>query len=121
VKVIVPARFTPLGEPVFVNLTDTVQEAPGARFVPVQVSGPASGPFEKKKVVSVPPAATTLVIATEEVPAVFLRVTVPVPVIVPVGKVMVSGFGEIVTVALFATPEPLSGTGVGVTITPAVV
>ena len=48
VKVIVPARFAPLGERTFVNLTHTVQLAPGAKVAPVQVSGPASAPTLKK-------------------------------------------------------------------------
>jgi hypothetical protein len=47
-------------------------------------------------------------------------VTTPVPVIfkAPVGRVIVSGFGEIETVARVVTPVPLSVTGVGVTVAP---
>jgi hypothetical protein len=44
----VPARFTPLADSTLVNLTATVQLAPGASVVPVQLSGPASAPLLKK-------------------------------------------------------------------------
>lgn len=53
--------------------------------------------------------------------AVFFSVTVPVPVSVPAGSVIVSGFGVfgvIDTVALIATPVPVRVTAVGVTVAP---
>ena len=45
-----------------------------------------------------------------------VSVTVPVPVMLPVGSVIVSGFGEIDIVARVATPVPVNVTGVGVTV-----
>ena len=103
-----------------VNLTDTVQLVPGAMFAPVQVSGPARGPLVKRYVSMVPPVADTLVTATLDPPAaaVFVSVTVPVPVLPPVGKVIVNGLGVIDTVARAATPVPVSVTGEGVTVAP---
>jgi len=44
-----------------------------------------------------------------------------VPVKEPLGNVMVNGFGVIETAARFATPAPVSVTGVPFTTTPAVV
>ena len=105
------------------NLTDTVQLVPGAMFAPVQVSGPARGPLLKRYVSMVPPDATTPVTATLDppAPAVFARVTVPVPVVQArvgvgeqLGKVIVSGVID--TAARVATPVPVSVTGVGVTV-----
>ena len=102
------------------NLTVTVQLAPGARVVPVQLSGPASAPTLKKKVKGEPPETATLeTVIWAPVPgAVLARVIIPVPVMVPVGKVILSGFGAIDTVARVKTPVPLSKTGVGVTAAP---
>jgi len=103
-----------------VNLTATVQLAPGARVVPVQLSGPASAPTLKKKVSTDPPETATVetVICAPVAGAVLAKVTVPVPELTPVGKVIVSGFGEIDTVARAATPVPVSETGVVVTVAP---
>jgi hypothetical protein len=66
------------------------------------------------------PVTATLVTETSDPPAaaVFVSVTVPDPDRVPEAKVMVSGFGEIDTVARVATPVPVSDTGVGVTVAP---
>lgn len=50
--------------------------------------------------------------------AVLVSVTVPDPDNVPEGKVIVSGFGVIDTVARVATPVPVNDTGVGVTVAP---
>src|SRR5579883_889055 len=58
-------------------------------------------------VICEPPAAPALV-----------SVTTPVPVILPVGSVMVSGFGVIDTVAREATPVPVRATGEPVTTAP---
>jgi len=69
-----------------------------------------------------PPETATLLTATCEPPAaaVFVNVTVPVPVkfSIPLGSVIVSGFGEIDMVARVATPVPVNVTGVGVTVAP---
>jgi hypothetical protein len=66
------------------------------------------------------PETATFVTATLEPPAavVFVRVTVPDPVRVPAGSVIVNGLGEIETVPRVATPAPVSETGVGVTVAP---
>jgi hypothetical protein len=110
-----------------VNLTVTVQLVPGAMFCPVQVSGPARGPLVKRYVSMVPPVAATLVTATLDPPAaaVFVRLTVPVPAVQArigvgeqLGKVIVSGFGVIDTVARAAKPVPVSVTGEPVTVAP---
>ena len=102
-KLIVPVRLVPLGDPILVNRTVTVHDAPGARFVPVQVSGPANAPTLKMYVAIEPPETLTPVTATDEPPAaaVLVNVTVPVPVKfrMPDGKVIVSGFGKIETAA----------------------
>src|SRR5579885_2541686 len=67
----------------------------------------------------VPPDTATLVTATDDAEAAELvSVTVPVPVMLPVGKVMVSGFGVIDTVPRVATLVPVRFTGVGVTVAP---
>jgi len=60
----------------------------------------------------------TLVTETSDPPtaAVLANVTVPDPLRVPDARVMVSGFGEIVTVARVVTPVPVRVTGVGVTV-----
>src|ERR1700757_4338445 len=108
VNTIVPARSTPLGEPTLVNLTPTVQLAPGVRVAPVQLSAPTT--LLKKKVVRLPPNETaseaTVMLAPVVAGAVFVRVTVPVPVVQAavgvgeqLGKVIVSGLGVIDTVA----------------------
>ena len=115
---IVPARFTPLGDRTFVNLTPTVHDAPGARLAPVQVFCPATA--LKKLVSRVPPVTETPVTATDVPPtgAVLVRLTIPVPVRTPVGKVIVSGFGAIETVPRVVTPVPVSVTGDPVTVAP---
>lgn len=79
----------------------------------------ASVPFVQAQI-SPDPAAETLVTETFDPPAaaVFVSVTVPEPDSVPVGRVMVNGFGLIETVARVATPVPVSVTGVGVTVAP---
>jgi hypothetical protein len=109
-----------------VNLTVTVQVAPGAKVAPVQVSGPPSRPPLIKDHVRIPdPGAATVALVTVNCAppagAVLVSATVLVPVMVPVGKVMVSGFGVIDTVARFATLAPVSATGVGVTTVPGLV
>ena len=100
------------------NLTLTVQAAPGAKVVPVQLSASALKnqvrPFEPA-----PEFTATLLTVTEAPPAaaVFLNVTVPVPLprlSVGVATVINSGFGVIDTVA-GAMPVPESGTGEPVT------
>jgi hypothetical protein len=120
VKVIVPVRFVPLAENKFVNLTPTVQLAPGANVAPVQLFAPATR--LKEYVKPLPPDVATLVTATcaPVDAAVLVRVTVPVPVMfkAPLGNVMVSGFGEIERLARADTPAPVSVTGVGVTVAP---
>jgi hypothetical protein len=52
--------------------------------------------------------------------ALFVKVSVPVPVkfTAPLGRVIVSGFGAIETVARFATPVPVNATGEPVTVAP---
>lgn len=121
VNTIVPRRSTPLAELTFVNLTPTVHDCPGVRVVPVQVSCPATA--LKNQVKRPPPGeltATPVTVICEVLVALFVNVTVPVPVLglEPAGKVIVSGFGVIDTVARVATPVPVSVTGVGVTVAP---
>jgi hypothetical protein len=66
-----------------------------------------------------PPTATEETVIWEPpVAAVFVRVTVPVPVLTPVANVIVSGFGVIDTLARVATPVPVSVTGEPVTVAP---
>jgi hypothetical protein len=64
-----------------------------------------------------PPLTATLFTCTDAPPAgaVLVSVTVPVPVELPVGNVMVSG--EMLTVA-GAVPAPVSVTEAGVTVAP---
>jgi hypothetical protein len=83
-----------------VNWTPTVQLALGASGVPVQVSAPDL----LKNHVSIPPPAPFATVTAEtvtEAPPVFallVNVTVPVPVMAPVGNVIVSrGVGEMLT------------------------
>jgi hypothetical protein len=119
VNLIVPVRFVPLAAVPFVNLTPTVQVAPGANVAPVQLSAPMT--LLNRKPVPGPFWTVTLltVICAALVPvAVFVSVTVPVPVFTPVGSVMVSGLGVIVTVAPLATPVPVRVTGEPVTVAP---
>jgi hypothetical protein len=118
VNAIVPARFVPLVEVTLVNLTETVQLAPGAMAAPVQLSGPANAPFEKKNVSADPPLAATAVTETCDPPAaaLFVSVTNPVPLATPVASVMVGA--EMATAARPVTPVPVSVTGVGVTAAP---
>jgi hypothetical protein len=96
-------------------VTPTVQVAPGARFTPVQLSAPLVQAQIKPA-----PETATLVTATCELPAAegLVKVMVPLPDNVPVGRVTVSGLGEMETVARAATPDPVSDTGVGVTVAP---
>ena len=121
-NVSVPVRVVPLADPTLVKLTAIVQDAPGAMVAPVQVSTPTCAPLAKEKVVGDPPAGTVLATVTFAPPgaAVFVNVSVPVPVTLaaPLGKVMVNGFGRIVTAGRVATPVPVSATGVPVTVTP---
>jgi hypothetical protein len=72
----------------------------------------------KKNVVSVPPETDTLLTVVEVPPAawVLVKVTRPVPVADPVGRVIVNGFGAIETAARVETPVPLRMTEVGVTV-----
>jgi hypothetical protein len=119
VNVIVPLRFVPLGDKTLVNLTPTVQVAPGAKVVPVHVSAPATA--LKNQVAGDPPSALDTVtpltvICAPAAGAALVSVTVPVPVFTPVGSVIVSGLGVIDAVARLATPVPVSTTGVGVTV-----
>lgn len=121
VNVKVPVRVVPLAEPVLVNLTVTVHDAPGAMIAPVQLSGPASVPTLKKYVRIDPPVAAMLDTVTFEPPtaAVLVKVTVPVPVmlVAPVGNVISSGLGRIVTAGA-APPVPVSVTVEPVTVVP---
>ena len=118
VNVIIPARSTPLGESTFVNLTPTVHDAPGARGTPVQVSDPAT--MLKKYVRIDPPETAILLTFTEALPAgaVLVNVIVPVPVMVPVGNVILNGFGAIDTADRVAVPVPVNVTGEPVTVAP---
>jgi hypothetical protein len=107
-----------------------VHDPPGARVVPVQVSAPAVSTLLKNQVSMlepVPEVTVTVLTVTDDVVEAFASVTVPVPVKVPVGKVIVSGLGAIETVpvpptvpppAMYSTapmsigfPLPLSGRG----------
>ncbi len=111
VKVMVPARLTPLVDVTLVNLTPTVQVPPGAKTVPVHVSAPATA--LKNQVRTVPPETATPVTVTGEVVEVLVRVTVPVPIrglAVPVANVIVKGLGVIETVP-GGTPVPLRAIG----------
>lgn len=110
-NLIVPDLF-----PVFVRakrvyLTSTVQDAPGIRLVPVQVS---AAPATKLKVPGPAPLVTlTFVTAILDGLAVlFVSVAVPAMVRIPASNVMVSGLGVMVTVALVVTPVPVSVTTV---------
>jgi hypothetical protein len=80
-----------------VNLTVTVQDAPGAIVWPVQLSGPASVPTLKKYVKTDPPVATMFDTVTFAPPAgaLFVKVAMPVPVtfVMPLGSVITSGLG----------------------------
>jgi hypothetical protein len=115
VKVMVPLRVTPLAAAKVVNRTITVHEAPGARVVPVQVLVPTT---MLKAYWAFIGATTTLLTTVEAPPAadVLIKVTTPVPEILPVAAVIVSGLGEIVTLALVVVLVPLRATGVGVTV-----
>jgi hypothetical protein len=101
-----------------VNRTPTVQAAPGAKVVPVQLSESVL----KNQVRAFAPApefTATLLTVTEAPPAaaVFLKVTVPVPVPkfrIGVATVIDSGFGVTDTVA-GTTPVPDRATGEPVT------
>ena len=92
-----------------------MQLAPGSNVAPVQVIVPAV-----KAQIRPVPATDTLVTETSDPPtaAVFANVTVPDPLRVSDARVMVSGLGEIDTVARVATPVPVRVTGVGVTVAP---
>ena len=122
VNTIVPGRSTPLAELTLVNRTPTVHDCPGARVVPVQVSCPTTAlKNQVKRPLPVPElTATPVTVICEVLVALFVNVTVPVPVLglEPAGKVIVSGLGAIDTVARVATPVPVSVTGVGVTVAP---
>lgn len=99
------------------NRTVTVHDAPGARAVPEHVSDPATMLNVKFRLTG---ATATFVTWVDVPPAgdAFVRVTTPVPLRDPVGSVIVSGFGEIETVARVATLMPVRATGVGVTVSP---
>ena len=117
VKVMVPLRFAPLGANKLVNRTVTVQEAPGAKVVPVQLLVPAT----MLKAYCRFTGATTTLLTTVEVPPVadvLMKFTIPVPVLLPVASVINSGLGEIDTVALVVVLVPVRLTGVGVTVSP---
>ena len=103
----------------FVNLTATVHVAPGARVVPVQLSGPANTPTLKKYVNREPPLTDTLLTVTAALPAgaVLVSVTVPTPEIDPLGSVIVAGEGVMATVPGLV-PVPVSATGEPVTVAP---
>jgi len=118
VNVIVPRRFTPRAVPArLLNLTVTAQLAPGANAAVQELFV-----TEKLKVVDEPPVAVTATLVTDTcappAAAVFVKVTTPVPLVEPVGKVMVKGFGDIDKLACVATPVPLSVTTAGVTVAP---
>jgi len=111
VNVMVPARLTPLGDKPFVNLTPTVHVPPGARTVPVHVSAPATALKDQlRPPPPIPFVTATPVTVTGEVVEVLVRVTAPVPVIVPVANVIVKGLGVIDTVP-GVTPVPLRAIG----------
>lgn len=111
VNVIVPGRLTLRGDRTFVNRTVTEQLAPGARLVPVQLSDPAT--MLKNQVKMPPPvpfATVTFEMAKLVPPAeeALAKVTMPVPLNVPVPRVIVNGLGEIVAVPRFAELVPIS-------------
>src|SRR5260370_30695304 len=111
VNVMVPARLTPLGDKPFVNLTPTVHVPPGTRTLPVNVSTPATGLKDQlRPPPPIPFVTATPVTVTGEVVEVLVRVTAPVPVIVPVANVIVKGLGVIDTVP-GVTPVPLRAIG----------
>jgi hypothetical protein len=60
VNLIVPLRVGPRDASTFVNLTVTVQLAPGCSVASVQLSGPANPPTLKKYVNTLPPETATL-------------------------------------------------------------
>src|ERR1700722_16104507 len=119
VNVIVPDRVTPLGAVTFVKRTPTVQLAPAASVVPVQLSDPPT--TLKYQVISPPPVpfatatALIVVVAPDATVLVFVNVTVPVPESLLRATVIASGFGLTDAVA-GATPVPLSVTGEPVTV-----
>src|SRR5262249_53345706 len=124
VKLIVPLRFTPGGASTLVNRTPTVQVPPGGMACPVQAFWPSTR--LKNQVSNDPPGpfvtVTLLTVMLAPVPscgAPLVRTTMPASVMAPAGIVMVTGATE--TVARFATPVPVSVTGVGSTTAPAVV
>src|SRR4051794_18364814 len=89
----VPFRLTPRADATFVNLTVTEQVAPAATVCPVQVSGPA---LLKNQVVGEPPKLLVIEIVPIPIGPVLrslVKVTTPVPVLTPVGNVMVSSAG----------------------------
>jgi len=112
VKVMAP-RCVPT-DPTRVNRTVAVQLAAGAKFVPMQVSESLV-----KAQISPAPDTVTLVTATLEPPAAveFVNVTVPVPVRVPDGNVIVNGVID--TVPRVATLVPVKVSGEFVTVAPA--
>ena len=87
----------------------------------MQLSGRPKTSTKKNHVRTLLPGLATLTpfIATDEplAAAVLVTVTTPVPVTVP-ERVIVSGFGVIDSAARAATLEPVSDTGVGVTVAP---
>jgi hypothetical protein len=92
----------------------TVQEAPGAKLTPVQLSVP----FVQDQIKPDPETDTPVTATLDELAALLVKVTVPLPESVPEGSVTVSGFGEIATAAAVVTREPVNCTGVGVTVAP---
>jgi len=127
VNTIVPGRdvVPPVAELTLVNLTFTVQVAPGAKVVPVHVSDPGVTKLDSalknqvKRPEPAPEFTATLLTVTDAPPAaaVLRNVTVPIPVPkLPVGVATVinSGFGVMDTLA-GATPVPDSATGDPVT------
>jgi hypothetical protein len=120
VNVIVPVLLTPRAALLLVNLTDTVHDAPGASVTPVQLSGPASAPLLNKNCPGLPPDALMFVttICAPPAAAVLAKVTNPVPVLTPLGSVIVGA--EIETPERVATLVPVRFTTVGASV-PAVV
>ena len=120
----VPACVTGLVvPPTSENRTPTVQLAPGASVVPVQVSLPRTTlKSHTPPVKDAPAPATATPVTVKLAPVVaadvFVSVTVPVPVVVPVGREMDNGLGVIDTAARAATPVPVSVTGDPVTVAP---
>jgi len=88
-----------------------VQEAPGARFVPTHVS-PAF--FVNAQMRPAPVTLSAVIATLDALTALFVTVTVPDPVRVPAGRVMVGGV--MVRVPFVATPVPESVTGEPVTV-----